>query len=96
MKKCKGATVSPKFLGIASALAALAIAASSAPSSAAPPRGESPQQRGAQPSDTPRERALRDCNAEVSKYGMSTWQSTQQLVYGECMAIITSRNSHSQ
>jgi hypothetical protein len=67
--------------------AALAIAAVS-PASAQQLRDRATQEQSAPAlnGENPRDQALHDCNMDAGKYGMSTWQSTQLDVYGECMA----------
>ncbi len=77
-----------KSLAAACALAALAAVTFAAATSAAPQRNNDLQQQDDAPpfsSPDPRDRAVHDCSVEASKYGMSTWQSTQLDVYGECM-----------
>ena len=72
---------------IAAACAVVAATVFALPASAAPPRSDAErqqQQPGFTPDD-PRDAAVHDCSVEASKWGMSTWQSTQIITYGECM-----------
>ena len=52
---------------------------------ARPVGAKTDQQPASSSSENTRDAAIHDCSVAASKWGMSTWQTTQYAVYGECM-----------
>jgi hypothetical protein len=75
-----------KPISVSLVVAAMAVAgASSALSRHLADEALPRQSSGAPNSETARGVAVHDCSVEASKWSMNNWQSTQNVVFGECM-----------
>ncbi|MFZ0423952.1 MAG: hypothetical protein WAL80_13835 [Xanthobacteraceae bacterium] len=85
MKRTAKYLATAKYAAIV--LSAIAVTYAST-SFAKPLRNEVDQQQSAPGfvADNPRDAAIHDCSVEASKWSFSTWQSTQIITYGDCMA----------